>query len=274
VVFFVLIELGCTELGVAWQAADLGALPPLFTVRSQRARGGDLARDRLVTLGLIDPRGVVRGDLHQAMAAFAQSPVEADLRFAVGRGVGSRAGLKAAVAILDEVAFLAVVTNGHVRFSRVPADAGLAGLVNVLPAEKPARGTLISLPMAEVDAAVTRSMEYVLAGRVDIPDHDEILVDSLTGRGVADQDARLFASLVGGKRLRFAEFGITSRDRTGVRRRCTRTVQVVDMRVGRAVLHTKGDYFVAAPADQATIVRALTELRDAELDRLGGNRLG
>ena len=91
-VFFVLIELGCTELGVAWQAADLGALPPLFTVRSQRARGGDLARDRLVTLGLIDPRGVVCGDLHQAMAAFAQSPVEADLRFAVGRGVGSRAG--------------------------------------------------------------------------------------------------------------------------------------------------------------------------------------
>src|ERR1700759_4991507 len=88
VVVFVLIELGCTELGVAWRAADLGALPPLFTVRSQHARAGDLARDRMVTLGLIDPRGVVRGDLHQAMAAFALSPVEADLRFAVGRGVG------------------------------------------------------------------------------------------------------------------------------------------------------------------------------------------
>jgi hypothetical protein len=277
VVVFVLIELGCTELGVAWRAADLGALPPLFTVRSQHTRAGDLVRDRMVTLGLIDPRGVVRGDLHQAMAAFALSPVEADLRFAVGRGVGrvgGQAGSKAAVAILDEVAFLAVVTNGHVRFSRVPADAGLAVLVNVLPAEKPARGTLISLPMAEVDATVTRSMEYVLAGRADVPDCDEILVDSLTDRGVAHEDARLFAALVGGKRLRFAEFGITSRDRTGVRRRCARTVQVVDTRVGRAVLYTKGEYFVAAPADQTTVVLALTELRDAELDRLGGNRLG
>ncbi|HEX5405005.1 MAG TPA: ESX secretion-associated protein EspG [Pseudonocardiaceae bacterium] len=273
-----LIELGCTELGVAWQAVDLGALPSLFTVRGQRGQGGrltgKLARDRLVTLGFIDPRGIVRGDLHQAMAVFASAPVEVDLRFAAGRGVGGRGRSRAAVAFADDVAFLAVVTNGHVRFSRVPADAGLAALVNVLPQAKPARGTLISLPIAEVDAAMTRSMEYVLAGRADIPDQDEILVNSLTGRGVADQDARLFASLVGGKRLRFTEFGITSRDRHGVRRRCAHTVQVVDMRVGRAVLHTTGDYFVAAPADGATVVAALTELRDTELGRLGGNRLG
>jgi hypothetical protein len=277
VVVFVLIELGCTELGVAWQAADLGSLPVLFTVRRRLAVAGDrgeLARARLVSLGLIDPRGVVRGDLHRAMAAFAQSPVEADLRFAGGPGVGSRAGIRAAVAVLDEVAFLAVVTNGHVRFSRVPAEVALTVLVQVLPSAAPARGTLISLPIAEVDAAITRSMEYVLAGRADVPDRDEMLVDTLTARGVADQDAVLFGSLVGGKRLRFAEFGITSRDRAGVRRRCARTVQVVDTRVGRAVLHTKGDYLMAAPADQSTVVRALTELRDTELDRLGGNRLG
>ncbi|HVV22340.1 MAG TPA: ESX secretion-associated protein EspG [Pseudonocardiaceae bacterium] len=255
-----LIELGCTELGIAWRAADLPALPALFTVRDRDRQADENAWTRLAALGLIDPRGALSSDLHQAMTAFAQSPVEVDLRFATGSGTEVRA----AVATADDTAFLAVVTGGHVRFSRVPAEAAVTALVRVLPPEQPAAGTLVSLPVAEVDTAITGSMERGV-------DADEGVIDGLAARGVARTDARLFVSLVGSKRLRFAEFGVTFRDRAGARRRSGRTVQVVDMRRGRAVLHTRGDYLVAAPADGDTVVRVLTELRDAELDR---NRLG
>jgi hypothetical protein len=230
------------------------------------------ARQRLVALGLIDPLGAMCTGLHQAMCAFAQSPVEVDLRFTAPRG----ATVGAAVATLDGMAFLAVVTNGHVRFSRIPAEAAVAALVHVLPAEPPARGTMVTIPVADVDAAVTRSMERLLDGTAGKghPDWDTGLIISLTNRGVAGPDARLFASLTGGKRLRFAEFGVTCRDRTGARRRASRTVQVVDTRRGRAAVHTRGDYLVAAPADAASVVGVLTELRDGEFGRLGGNRLG
>ncbi|HKN97508.1 MAG TPA: ESX secretion-associated protein EspG, partial [Pseudonocardiaceae bacterium] len=132
------------------------------------------------------------------------------------------------------------------------------------------RGTPISLPIAAVDAAVTATLEP----RPVPADPDDLLVAGLVRRGVAAADARLYTALVGGKRLRHTEFGITCRDRAGVRRRCAGTVQVVDTRLGRAVRHTRGAYLIAAPADGPTVVRALTELRDAELDRLGGNRLG
>ena len=235
----------------------------MFTVRDHDRAVDAVAWTRLAALGLIDARGELSAGLLAAMTAFAQSAVEVDLRFVAG----ATAEVRAAVATTDDVAFLAVVTGGYVRLRRVPAEAAVAELVRVLPAEEPARGTLVSLPVAEVDAAITRSMEIG-------SDADDGVVSGLAARGVARTDARLFVSLVGSKRLRFAEFGITFRDRNGTRRRCGRTVQVVDMRRGRAVLHTRGEYLVAAPADGTTIARVLTEVRDAELDRLGGNRLG
>ncbi len=262
-VLFVLIELGCADLGIAWRVARLDAPPPVFTVRERSREADGVALTRLAALGLLDPLGEPVPRLSQAMTAFAQSAVEVDLRFVAGR----RPEVRAAVATVDDVAFLAVVTGGHVRFSRMPAEAAVPALVRVLPAEQPARGAPVSLPVAEVDAAITRSME---SGG----DADDGVVGGLAERGVARADAELFVSLAGGRRLRMAEFGITVRDRTGARRRCGRTVQVVDTRRGRAVLHTRGGYLVAAPADAVTIARVLTDVRDAEFDRLGGNRLG
>lgn len=258
-----LIELGCAELGVAWQAADLPLPPAIFTVRSRNRIPVEMSTARLRMSGLIDPHGLPSADLRQAMTVFAHARTEVDLRFVAGRGVDVRA----AVTTADGVAILAVITNGHVRFSRIPAEAALAALVNVLPATSPATGTLVSLPVAEVDAAITNSMARGV-------DNDTGVVGALTGRGVSAVDARLFVSLVGTRRMRFAEFGLTVRERSGVRHRCSRNVQVVDMRRGRAVLYTKGDYLVAAPADRNTVVEALRELRTAELDRLDDNRLG
>jgi hypothetical protein len=50
-------------------------------------------------------------------------------------------------------------------------------------------------------------------------------------------------------------------------------VRVVDTRAGRAVVHERGDYVLAAPADGPVVVAALAQLRDAELHRLRGDRL-
>lgn len=241
---------------------SLGTLPPLFTVRDRQPVTDEIAAARLMTMGLIDPCGVARPDLAQAMTAFAHAVVEVDLR--------GTTGIRAAVAVADDAAYLCVVVRGHVRFSRVPAEAALAALVAVLPAEAPARGTAISLPLTDVDAAITATLEP------DAPpaDPERALVAGLTARGVAGPDARLFAALTGDARARLTEFGITYRTRTGARHRCAATVHVVDTRQGRAVRYIRGAYLVTAPADGHTVVRALTDLRDAELDRLGGNRLG
>ncbi|HEX4704486.1 MAG TPA: ESX secretion-associated protein EspG [Pseudonocardiaceae bacterium] len=256
------IELGCAELGVAWQVAKLPAPPAIFAVRGCDRRADDISLTRLGALGLIDAHGAVHPRLQQSMSVFAHAAVEVDLRFAAGRG----AEVRAAVTAHEGVAILAVVTNGHVRFSRMPAETALPALVNVLPPAEPARGTLVSLPVAEVDAAITRSMEHH-SGQ----DSDDCVVGDLTARGMSGTDARLFVSLVGSKRLRFAEFGVTVRDRAGVRHRGSGTVQAVDMRRGRAVLYMRGEYLVAAPADQHTLARVLTRLRDAELDRIADN---
>jgi hypothetical protein len=257
VVDFVLIELGCAELAVAWQVAKLPAPPAIFAVRGGDRRAGDISLTRLGALGLLDADGAVTPDLHQSMSLFAHAPVAVDLRFAAGHG----AEVRAAVATHERVAVLAVVTNGHVRFSQLPADAALPALVNVLPPVEPARGTPVSLPVAEVDAAIIRSMER---GQ----DSDDGVVGDLTARGMSGADAKLFVSLVGSKRLRFAEFGVTVRDRDGLRHRGNRTVQAIDMRRGRAALYTRGDYLVASPADQNTLARLVGQLRDTECDRL------
>jgi hypothetical protein len=266
---FVLVELGCAELGVAWQLAGLPTPPPaLFTARERDRVASAAVPGRLRALGIIDPRGAITADLNRAITAFAYAPVEVDLRFATTPGVEVRA----AVSRYEGRAFLAVVTGDHVRFSGLPAAAGLAALVSVLPQMDPARGTQISLPIAEVDAAITTAMESGAPSTG--PDADDQLVRGLVARGVSRPDARLFVSLVGGRRLRSAEFGVTVRDRTGHRHRGRRTIQAVDTRRGRAVRYTRGGYLVAAPADRDTFVRILAEAADAELDRVRATGMG
>jgi ESX secretion-associated protein EspG len=255
VVSFVLIEMNCAELGIAWRAMDLGVPPPLFTVRERRPVADEIVTARLRNLGLIDPRGLARPDLQRAMAALAHAPVEIDLR---------SAGLRAAVAVLDDAAYLAVVVRGRVRISRVPAGAALAALVGLLPAVPPARGTAVSLPTADVDAVLTATLEPGAAPA----DPTGALVAGLTARGIAEPDARLFATLAGGTSARLTEFGVTCRDRAGGRHRRAGTVVVVDTGHGRAVRYPRGTYLVAAPADTSTVIRALAALRDAGHHRL------
>jgi hypothetical protein len=45
------------------------------------------------------------------------------------------------------------------------------------------------------------------------------------------------------------------------------------MRRGRAVLYTRGQYLVAAPADEHTLARVLGQLRDTAVNSLDDGRL-
>src|SRR6202035_4167170 len=65
VVDFVLIELGCAELDVAWQVAKLPAPPAIFAVRGCDRRAGDISLTRLGALGLLDSHGDVTPELHR-----------------------------------------------------------------------------------------------------------------------------------------------------------------------------------------------------------------
>jgi EspG family len=257
----VLIELGSADLGVARQVAKLPELPAALTVRGRdRARNtAEVQRcfARLRARGLMDPRGVLSADLHRAIDAFANAAFEIDLRVVGGRCPEVRAVLTGD----DRTAMLAVVTGGHVRFSRVPAEAGLPALIGVLPPVDAARGLPVSLPLAIVDEAITTAMDQGRSG-------DDGVATALAARGVAADDAALFTDLVPARRIRTAEFGVTVRDRAGVRRRSGRTVHTVDTRRGRAVRHTRGDYLVVEPASPETIARVLAEHRDTELCRV------
>jgi hypothetical protein len=265
VVEVVLLELGCAELGVAWQLAGLGVLPPIFTMRDRDEDDHSAAIGRLRARGLLDQQGALAPELHIAIAAFAATPVEVELRSTATNGAEIRA-VVTAPDDKDGLGTLAVITGGQVRLSRLPGDVAFAALVDVLPAVAPAKGTLVSLPIAEVDAATTSAMANRLHGTA-ATETDLGMVLGLAARGISPVDARLFVSLVGSKSLRLAEFGVTTKDRDGARRRSCRTVQAVDTPRGRAVRYTVGDYLFAAPAARETFVRALTELRDAELAR-------
>lgn len=271
---FVLVELGCAELRVAWHMVEPPTPPPaLFATRERNrvATATATAPGRLRALGIIDSRGAVSGDLHQAITAFAHAPVEVDLRFTASHG----GEIRAAVSRYEGFAFLAVVTGGRIRFSRLPAAAGLASLVNVLPPMDPARGTQVTLPVAEVDAAVTAGIVTAMQRNDPVgADADEQLIRGLVARGVSGTDARLFVSLAGERRLRSAQFGFTVRDRAGNRHRGNRTVQAIDTRRGRSVRYTRGAYLIAVPADRDTFVRVLAEACDVELERLRDRRFG
>ncbi len=156
---------------------------------------------------------------------------------------------------------IGVLSGDRVVLRRLPGswadDAAGAALVGLLPRERPANGTSVSLPVTEVDRAIVAALD-------EGHELDAGLVKGLTDRGVAPVDALMFAGLTSRKRLRTALFGITVRDRQGVRHRSTNTVRVIDTERGRAILSARGDYLVATPADDRTLTRALAELRESE----------
>jgi hypothetical protein len=229
-------------------------LPVIFTWRNHATvpddpqRALDEAEDRLRARGMIDRRGGLDDDLYGALALFTQAPVELDLRFA--HGVGRE--IRACVAARGGYAVRAVFDDA-VRVDTLPADQVTAALVGVLPDLPPARGTVVSVPTAELDAAVRD-----VAERGD--DTDPAFTAALQARGLRSDDARNLVSLLGGDRTGYGKIGVAVRDTAGRRHRSPRVVQVIDTHRGRSALYTRAAYTVASPADFGVVMRVVDEL--------------
>ncbi|HEX3787523.1 MAG TPA: ESX secretion-associated protein EspG [Pseudonocardiaceae bacterium] len=257
------IELDRAELGFVWQRSSLPTLPAALSALTVRDHGWPAATGpagRLRSRGLLGPRGELNPELRQVLGVLTSSPFELELRHTDGHCHGVRA----AATVRGGVVVIGMVSGDRVVLRRLPGtwaeDATGAALVGLLPRTRPANGVAVSLPAAEVDRAMLASMER---GQ----DVDEGLVEGLTARGVAPVDAAMFAGLTSSKRLRSAMFGVTVRDRHGVRHRSNRTFTVLDTDRGRALTCTHGDYLMATPADDRTLTKALAELRASELAR-------
>lgn len=257
------LELDYVELGVAWQQSRLPALPSIFTWRNKASLPNDPERAlqdagaRLRNRGLIDSRGQLHDDLHDALSTFTHARFEVDLRFASKPNVEMRAAVTAG----DRTGILGATDGDRVIFVWHPADAVVGALVREMPEIRPARGTAISVPSAAFDAAIAETAEDGDGG-------DQSVMSALRRQGVSFDDARMFVALVGGRRYRYGKFGMAVRDVRGERHRSDLLVHAIDKDPGRSALYTRQGYLIAAPADDALFVRLLTERLEHEQRRI------
>lgn len=252
------IDLDRAELGQVWHRSGLPVLPAVLAARVRMAALADdttgAVIPRLQARGLLGPRGELHPALRQMLGVLSGARFELDLRFVDGAGVpvGAVAAVRANTLVL-------AVSSAHRISLRLPAghwteDMAGGALAGLLPEVPPASGTAVSLPVEDVVDAVLAALEK--GGSSTAAE----LVEGLARRGVDRVDARMFSLLTYEGRVRLAKFGLTVRDRAGVRRRAQRVVRVTDSERGRAVVHSRGGFLIATPADEQALTRALAEL--------------
>jgi hypothetical protein len=252
------IELDRAELGLVWERSGLSGLPEMLAVRLRSPRPGDGTADRLCSRGLLGPRGELNPDLRHVLGVLSDAPAEYDLRIADGPGFVVRA----VSTVRAGVVAMALVVGERVTLRRLPGkwidEAAGAALVGLLPRVPPATGTSVSLPGDDV-------VDLMLVAMSQGRDMDERMIEGLVMRGVDPVDARMFAALTSERRIRFAVFGLTTRDAKGVRRRSERSLRVVDTQRGRATMVSRDGFLTATPVDDRELTRALAELREPAL---------
>ncbi|AHH94529.1 ESX secretion-associated protein EspG [Kutzneria albida] len=257
----VVIKLDYAELGVAWQRSRLPALPTILTWRNHTPPPTDpqealeQAEARLRARGLLDRH--LDDDLYGALALVAHASFELDLRYAPAPG----RELRACVAARGSFAVRAVLDGDSVRLDAVPDHSLTASLVRVLPETPPATGSTVSVPTADLEAAVTEAAERGI-------DSDGAVEAGLRARGIRSDAARNLSALVAGERSAYGKFAAAVRDSAGARHRSPNIVKVFDTARGRVALFERNGYTVAAPADVILLVRVVGELLEGTRQRL------
>ncbi|MBA8926854.1 hypothetical protein BC739_004060 [Kutzneria viridogrisea] len=257
----VVIELDYAELGVAWQRSQLPALPTVVTWRNNFVPPADpqhaldQAEARLRARGLLDRH--LDDDLYGALALLAHAPFELDLRFAAAPG----RELRACVTARAGHAARFLVDGDQVRIDTIPDHAATTALLSLLPAVASGPGHAVSLPTAELEAALARLAEFG-------EDSDAGFTAALRARGVRSDDARNLVALLGGERVGFGKIGVAVRDDAGRRHRSPTVLQVIDTARGRAAVYERAGYTVAAPADLGLLTRVTDDLLAGTRQRL------
>lgn len=211
------------------------------------------ARDEARSRGWLDRSGQAVPWVADVMHLLAYAPTEADTRFAPGRGQHVR-GL---VSIASDRAVRTWVRGRHVRIDPVWKTSAYSSLIGLWPEITPVRGSSVSIPVEDADAA----SKSASAER----GHDQVraLVRELRSRGVRSDDAREYARMVSGERTHDGEFSVAIRDDRNRLRTPDTVVVVTGTTQGSYVQYVRGDFLVTAPADPPLVARTLAEVAEA-----------
>ncbi|GAA1315099.1 ESX secretion-associated protein EspG [Saccharothrix xinjiangensis] len=259
------ITLSAEEFDVLWERLDLGQVPLVIKVpspgRTHRERA-DLERRAwhgIGARGLGGPTGL-EPELHHLLRLFSRPEREVDGRVWIGRSVRVLAvatGDDAAVATLDD---------NRLTFRRAAASGLASAVLGALPAHPAGTGHSVTMPSADLEAAVKRS-----------DGSPKSLEDSLRRQGVRQEDAvtlvKMFTGLV-----HTGNFGAAARDKYGKRCRPDRVVAFFDTEEGRYLQQRRASngtepWSTFTPTDARRLTHHVEELL-AEAMRSAGLPLG
>jgi hypothetical protein len=199
----------------------------------------------LESRGLADGRGF-QPELVERLSLLAGSDVAVTAIAMLD--VASERVLTARAVARGELAVLAVAQEDSLRFDSIRSTALITETVALIPRERPGRGQVVSLSLAE-------------SGSSD-GDGDGIL-QSYSGGGKSRQRSAVEA-MFARPRLRVGQFAVHARDRRGRWQRGPE-LEWFDTDAGRYFTQSQrrgdgGDYTTFAPADSSRILHRLSEL--------------
>ncbi|TQM82201.1 ESAT-6 protein secretion system EspG family protein [Saccharothrix saharensis] len=246
------IELSAEEFDVLWERLDLGQMPLVIKVPSPgktHAERADLERrvwQSIGARGLGDPTGL-HPELDHLLRLFSRPEREVDGRVWIGRSVRVLA-----VANGDDGA-VATLTDNRLAFRRAAGSGLPSAVLGALPAHPAGTGHSVTMPSADLEAAVKKS-----------DGSPKSLENSLRAHGVRQEDAATLVKMFTGL-VHTGNFGAAARDKYGKRCRPDRVVAFFDTEDGRYLQQRRASNGTApwstfSPTDSRRLAHQVDEL--------------
>ncbi|MEU5691326.1 ESX secretion-associated protein EspG [Actinosynnema sp. NPDC020468] len=214
------ITLSAEEFDVVWERLDLGRMPLVIKVSSPgrtHAERADLERRVWAGLGqrgLGGPRGL-HPELDHLLRLFSRPEREVDGRVWVGRSIRVLAAANG-----DHGAVVTKIGD-ELTFRRAAGSGLPSAVLSTLPAHPAGTGHSVTMPSADLEAAVENS-----------DGSPKSLEASFRSHGVRQEDATTLVKMFTGL-VNTGNFGAAARDRYGKRCRPDRVVAFFDTEDGR-----------------------------------------
>ncbi|MDR6597123.1 ESX secretion-associated protein EspG [Saccharothrix longispora] len=246
------ITLSAEEFDVLWERLDLGQMPLVVKVPSPgktHAERADLERrawDGIAARGLGGPRGLAP-ELDYLLRLLSRPEREVDGRVWIGRSV------RLLAAANGDHGVLATLTDSRLTL-RHAAGSGLpAAVLGALPAHPAGSGHSVTMPSADLEAAVKKS-----------DGSPKSLENSLREHGVRQEDATTLVKMFTGL-VHTGNFGAAARDKYGKRCRPDRVVAFFDTEDGRYLQQRRASsgsepWSTFTPTDSRRLAHQVEEL--------------
>ncbi|AHI01335.1 ESX secretion-associated protein EspG [Kutzneria viridogrisea] len=246
------LTISALEFDVLWEHLRFDQPPLALHVPSpgktytERAELADAVWDSLAERGLVGGSSGIDPALVDLLCLLDRPQYEIDARLWIGQGV------RAVAAAKGQDGVLAVLTEDTLTLRSIIAEGMPHAVLSLLPDLPAGPGYSVSVPSAELDAAVEQTSTPDDLGWV-LRDH-----------GVSPADADELGAMVTGVRAR-GQFGAAARDRWGRRHRPDRVVGYFDTVRGRYVQLRRAEpggqaWSTVAPADQRRLGQHVVDL--------------